>query len=640
MKETALYFLHKVAEELQNRQNLPDNQYAKAIFNRFNEAGQIRTEELENWRLLDINSDDSTPLGNYDPTKIEREEKDFRFLHLYLKAFRKFPADKHYGLSFCRIGDEGIIPENSLLLGRNGTGKTSIFDAMEYLFTYNVSAANKMGFKSTDELIDYLPFAGNNIHDVGIGVQTRQNNFTFSPQKDDIPADDVRQLCLKPFFCSEYDIDKLITNKNKSLDGPNNFIYEQMGYGLVMNIIEKLENEMKEAISLHTNLPGVSPKEIESQEEIESQLDDLDKDIRMLQDLRTFFIYLVIRLNSDKVSRESLDMLKGLLSKDLSINNVFDKLFPYEKDLIIDILEENAFTELYTELEESIRNAQKEIIPIIQKSEGGRQKVTLDRLQRFRRCLRIIIDNLLTETPNLETSLKRYDTFIQEKINTKNAKEDQARDSRFTANEETYNEFLTCLKNKVYGTIDYLTRDAREIINEVMRIFAMEDEEMSFTFNKDNGTFDMKITLLNTYGNPIETFTPEKYLNTFRYKLYCMTLKVAIAFAMKRFYQMNFPIVIDDIFYSSDFIHRGMVRRYFRMLFEKHKELFPEPKDELQVIFLSHDEVIIEAASRGIRDAKAIVNRQMLFDYREANKRIYVQADKQPINTTVLTNTF
>ena len=173
-----------------------------------------------------------------------------------------------------------------------------------------------------------------------------------------------------------------------------------------------------------------------------------------------------------------------------------------------------------------------------------------------------------------------------------------------------------------------------------MKIFAMEDEEMSFTYNKDNGTFKMEIALLDTFGKTIETFTPEEYLNTFRYKLYCMTLKVAIAFAMKRFYQMNFPIVIDDIFYSSDFTHRGMVRRYFRMLFEKHKELFPEPKNELQVIFLSHDEVIIEAASRGIRDATAIFSRQMLFDYKEADKRFYVVVDKRPIIVTNLTSTF
>lgn len=639
MKETALYFLHKVAEELQNRQDLPDNQFAKAVFNRFNEAGQIRTKELENWRLLDISSDDSTPLGNYDPTKIERGEKDFRFLHLYLKAFRKFPADKYYGLSFYHFGSEGITPENTLLQGRNGTGKTSIFDAMEYLFTYNVSAANKMGFKSSNDLMDYLPFAGNNIDDIAIGVETKQKKFAFPPKKDNIPADDVRQLCLKPFFCSEYDVDKLIANKNKILDGPNNFIYEQMGYGLVIYIIKKLEGEIKEATSLHTNSPDELP------EEIESQLDDLDKDIGLYKDLRTYFIYLVVRLNSNRIPRESLNRLKGLLTRTLSINNVLDKFFPYEKDLIIDILGENAFTELYTELEESIRKAQKRIIPItIQQPERDRQNETLDRLQRFRRCLYIIIDNLLTETPNTETCIERYDALVQEKIDTKNAKEklkeEQARGNRFTANEKTYNEFLECLKDKVYGTIDRLTEKARGMINEILGLFVMEDEGMSFAFNKDNGTFDMKITLLDTYGKPIETFTPEKYLNTFRYKLYCMTLKVAIAFAMKRFYQMNFPIVIDDIFYSSDFTHRGMVRRYFRMLFEKHKELFPEPKDELQVIFLSHDEVIIKAASRGIRDVKAIVNRQMLFDYREANEYIPVAVDKQTINITNLTSTF
>ena len=633
MKETALYFLHEVAK------NHPDNQFAKAIFNRFNKAGQIREEEFKSSRLLNT-PDDSTPLGDYNPAKIERGEKDFRFLHLYLKTVRKFPGDKHYGLSFCRIGDEGSIPESTLLLGRNGTGKTSIFDTMEYLFTYNASAANKMGFKSDDALKDYLPYAGKHINDIAIGVQTRENNFTFFPKKDDLPADDVRQLCLKPFFCSEYDVDKLIAERL------NRFIYEQMGYGLVMNIIEKLENEMKEAISLHTNSPAVSP------EEIEFQLNELDKDIGMFQDLRTYFIYLVVGVNSNQITKECLDALKGLLNRSLSINNVLDKLFPYENDLIIDIFGENTFTELYTELEKSVRNAQIAINPTIQKSEWDRQKETLDRLQRFRRCLRIIIDNLLTETPNVETSIRRYDSFIREKIDTKirrydsfiqkkidtkKAKEDQARDSRFTANEETYNKFLTSLKDKVYGTIDYHTRDAREIINEVMKIFAMEDEEMSFSFNKDNGTFDMKITLNTPQGKSIP-FPPEKYLNTFRYKLYCMTLKVAIAFAMKKFYQMNFPIVIDDIFYSSDFTYRGMVRRYFRMLFEKHKELFPEPKNELQVIFLSHDEVIIEAASRGIRDAKAIVNRQMLFDYREADSHFDIAVDEQSKQTTNITN--
>ena len=626
MKETALYFLHEVAKKL------PNNQFAKAIFNRYNEAGQIQIEELKNWRLLDITSDDSTPLGDYDPAKIERGEKDFRFLHLYLKAFRKFPADKHYGLSFCHIDNEGIIPENTLLQGRNGTGKTSIFDAMEYLFTYNVSAANKMEYKSANNLMDYLPFAGNNINDIDIGVETKQNNFTFFPKKDDLPTDDVRQLCLKPFFCSEYDVDKLIVERL------NSFIYEQMGYGLVIDIIEKLENEMKEAISLHTNSPAVSP------EEIESLLDDLDKDIRMFQDLRTYFTYLVVKLKSNRISKESLNVLKGLLTRNLSINNVLDKLFPYEKDLIIDILGENAFTELYTELEKSIRKAQKIIIPIpIQQPERDQNK-TLDHLQRFRRCLYRIIEKLLTDIPNVETCIEWYDEIIKEKIDTKSAKEklkeDQERDSRFAANEETYNEFLTSLKDKVYGTIDYLTKNAREIINEVMRIFAMEDEEMSFSFDKDTGTFKMEIALLNTFGKTIETFTPEKYLNTFRYKLYCMTLKMAIAFAMKRFYKINFPIVIDDIFYSSDFTHKSMVRRYFRMLFEKHKELFPESKNELQVIFLSHDEVIVEAASRGIRDAKAIVSRQMLFDYKEADKYLYITLDKRPIKVTNLTSTF
>ena len=98
-----------------------------------------------------------------------------------------------------------------------------------------------------------------------------------------------------------------------------------------------------------------------------------------------------------------------------------------------------------------------------------------------------------------------------------------------------------------------------------------------------------------------------------------MTLKMAIAFAVKKFYQINFPLVIDDIFYSSDFAHRSMVRDFFWHLFDKHKEIFNN--NDLQVIFLTHDDIIIESAYRGICDATGCsdVERLIMFDYREAD---------------------
>ena len=84
MKDTALYFLYRVAFRV-----IPHNQFAKAIYNRFKNAGEV--VDLESWELLEIPFDEKTVLEENDPIRIERH-KDYRFLYLYLKAFRKFPA--------------------------------------------------------------------------------------------------------------------------------------------------------------------------------------------------------------------------------------------------------------------------------------------------------------------------------------------------------------------------------------------------------------------------------------------------------------------------------------------------------------------------------------------------------------------
>ena len=179
-------------------------------------------------------------------------------------------------------------------------------------------------------------------------------------------------------------------------------------------------------------------------------------------------------------------------------------------------------------------------------------------------------------------------------------------------------EFLSAFKSEVYGALNKLTFGSRELVNEVMKMFTMDDEEMRMDFDVNSGEFKMNI-LFNREDEKKVPFSPEQYLNTFRFKLFCMTLKMAIAFAMKRFYKFNFPIVIDDVFYSSDFAHRSMVKDFFRLFFLKHNELFDN--HNLQVILLTHDDVVIEAAFRGICDVIGCsdINRRIMFDYRECD---------------------
>lgn len=644
MKDTALYFLHKVAKRF------PENQFAKALFNQLKNAGDY--VDLDEWKLLDIPYDESTPLGDMDYAKIERNQ-DFRFRNIYLKMFRKFPScplNEFFGISFSRKENETNIPESTLLQGGNGTGKTSIFSAMEYLFTGNISAANKMGIVSGEELNDYMPFAKGNLKDVDINVSTK--SYYFSRDPNNKQQNDIRRLCLLPFFCTEYDVDKLIDMK------VDRYVYEQMGFSFVKSIIDKLEKEIHAAISHHDELGDPT-------ETIEARISDLDKKIGMYESLKTSFLYLVIGLNNELDWKEKLKALKKYLSKDYvqdsSIGN--GKLLNLEnlraeRETIGGLLGNNAESQyimrLYSRAESLVLNETEKLDPL-SLSQINRKEDIIGALEEFNDVRKIfrqaIVDFIDNEKSNdFVSCLYNYDGFLQqlvkeredEKREIKEMKRELAIFNRYMVNKAIYDEFLAGLKSEVYGTIKTITEVSRNMINEIMNLFVMDDEEMQFAFDEKDGRFKMNITLNVSENDPPCLFTPEEYLNTFRYKLYCMTLKLAIAFAMKRFYKMNFPIVIDDIFYSSDFVHRSKVRDFFMILFEKHKELFP--KENLQIIFFSHDEVVIEAAYRGIREITPGVNRQMIFDYRETNpidkvtKRVTINnGQSKVINLTYLT---
>lgn len=228
MKDTALHFLHIVA------QKNPNNQFAKAIFNRLKNAEE--NVNLDEWQLLEIPFDTNITIEDFDNTKIEKN-LDCRFFTLYLKGFRKFPFDKYYGVPFCPNGKDVICPPSTLIQGGNGSGKTSVFSALEYLFIGKISAAEKQQLTKKKEgednnpyeiKKDYIPYRKKDIKDVIINVTTKSSQFSFGP-KEQLQSN-LSGLCLAPFFCSEYDFDNLLGK------GLSDYIYEQMGYGLVKKI--------------------------------------------------------------------------------------------------------------------------------------------------------------------------------------------------------------------------------------------------------------------------------------------------------------------------------------------------------------------------------------------------------------------
>lgn len=621
MKDTALHFLHIVA------QKNPNNQFAKAIFNRLKNAEE--NVNLDEWQLLEIPFDTNITIEDFDNTKIEKNQ-DCRFFTLYLKGFRKFPFDKYYGVLFCPNGKDVIRPLSTLIQGGNGSGKTSVFSAMEYLFTGQISAVEKQQLTNTKkkeaednkpyEIIkDYIPYAKRDIDDVIINVKTKSSYFRFGPKKQ--LQSNLKGLCLAPFFCSEYDVDNLLEK------GLSNYIYEQMGYGSVRKIISKLDKVIKDASDEHD--------EHRESEVLKKKVDDLDRKIGVYKRLRETVRTLEL-LNAQ--DREKLSIITSELSKDFIIQEnqggesdevklLNEDNLKNERDLF-NTSKETYFTQKYSDLEKAVLAKPDDLDPLeyYQISQHAIEEKKLEEFNNERKALKDIIVKILADSENSVVDFDSVSDEIvkgleDEKKNAELELSDMESFNRYVTNSDTYDIFLASLKSEVYGTINKITETFKDFVAEVTDLFLMDDEKMDFDFDKEKGEFKMTIKLenLDDDSNSVP-FQPREYLNTFRYKLYCMTLKFAIAFTIKKFYKLNFPIVIDDIFYSSDFSHRNMVRDYFRMLFKKHNELFPNADQQLQVIFFSHDEVVIEAAYRGIRDVTSDVYCQFLYDYREAGK--------------------
>ena len=100
-----------------------------------------------------------------------------------------------------------------------------------------------------------------------------------------------------------------------------------------------------------------------------------------------------------------------------------------------------------------------------------------------------------------------------------------------------------------------------------------------------------------------ETVTsPQIYFNTFRYKLFSLMIGLSIALASRKTYKINFPLVMDDLFFASDFINKNSFSDFLQKvihLFYKHT-----PEIPLQIILFTHDDIIFRSSIDAIYEFK------------------------------------
>jgi hypothetical protein len=136
------------------------------------------------------------------------EGKDLRIKNITLKSVRGFPnADKPFGIDFTNANDK---PQSLIILGGNASGKSSIYDAIEYSYCNSIGEALLRAYKEgSNENIRFMSFLEhNNNGEANIFCNIKTVSYDLDIQKHDtnIPKSVRDRINPDTHFISDYDI--------------------------------------------------------------------------------------------------------------------------------------------------------------------------------------------------------------------------------------------------------------------------------------------------------------------------------------------------------------------------------------------------------------------------------------------------
>lgn len=167
---------------------------------------------------------------------------------------------------------------------------------------------------------------------------------------------------------------------------------------------------------------------------------------------------------------------------------------------------------------------------------------------------------------------------------------------------------------------DEVTKIDKSIIQVIMSKFLNKDEELIWTWDRmlikeEDGNF---IAVTDSRQNKYLacmirdkisgcTISVKKHFNTFRYHLFNTILNMAFSFAVMKRLNVKLPIVLDDIFYASDFHNRKNIKHFVESILSAYNSIFEKMKDEdeskLQLVIFTHDELVFKSITEGIKES-------------------------------------
>lgn len=505
-----------------------------------------RYDEMPIHPLLDSISTEVSPLLT-EKNISDKDFKDLRLKMLEFRYFRSFPAesDTNFGLQFQKDGN----PCSTFLVGNNSTGKSTIFDAIEYYYAHKLSNAE---IKSIPEKVyeQYLTYGFGQINgekkitsgDVRLIVKTQAEKRSYRLGELN------NSFCTSAMFCSENDIYNIEKVGNGDLE---QFFFEQLGYADLKTILDRLKElvvELKRRSDEQDNT-FLEPKDIE----------------RVIQVFMDHYYH----------NREW-----ALKQCELYLNIIKEK--ETEEVFRTEISQsDNFFAEEWKELRNSILYSD---FPYMDAEVQGKE----DKIE--------LKYELLKEALSCGKPTDANDLFKEEYSKSQQALASSLQEASTSGKEnedilQVLRKIISDLGLAIQGIVSNFVEQYGKFIEGCLAYFSEKGEsfrlgndlKMHIHVDKDEGSFD--------------TF-PAEYLNAFRFKLYAISLKLSLAFWYMKKNCCVLPVAIDDVFNANDFDNSRHLQHFVHTIYELYHDKVCADKP-LQLIMLTHDEIILNAFRKG-----------------------------------------
>lgn len=533
------------------------------------------------------------PVSSKDNLKTNDQTiHDERIKWLTFCNFRSVPESgeiKHYGVNFAIDGR----PVSVFLVGSNGAGKTTLYSALEHHYISSSSLSKDMNLDE-EKILTYGFGAGDGQLPTSLIISTVSGEVEER-------LHDHEGLCSPAPFCSEYDLKQL----GERGDNLTNYILEQLGYDELLPLIASLR-----IVSAQKN------KEIkESQESHESDMsvDDIDRIINVLL----------------KYGRQAGE----LLAKSQKHENLFNMDFAdysagKEVERFPDLWERHKNLSAQPKNDNPILAIEREGASLKKNSEHANELT-----QKLTKMYRMTEDALKACQGNGVDGLRKE----IEKLYKERASLDERRIKGILPEEEVKQiQQEIDITEKVIRLLDdkqkTILKDFREnrfpMIKDILKIFSNEEGELNIQEDNNKENVVLKIVV----KDPINGFddlqpTPQEYYNSFRYKLYAVSFKIALALMEMKQKGIRVPLVIDDVFNASDFDNNIRLEYFVHNIYKAYEMM--DKEIPLQLILLTHDEMVQTAFRKGanltevdceeIRQPREYINGR-LFNYRFAKQ--------------------